>query len=85
MRMGRQYSVGYLFVEVALIAVALAAGRALATPVAGVEGQAVCYCIAMTAGCGAMGGLCLRMALGLIAGGVLAAASLPSLWILISS
>ena len=86
MRINWQYSVTYLFGEIALVAVALAAARAVALPEAGGhERQAVCYCVAMTAACGAMGGLCLRMAVGLIAGGVLAAASIPSLWILIGS
>ena len=83
--MAWQYSVAYLLGEMALIAVALAASRAMTHTTAGApEARAMCYCIALTAACGAMGGLCLRMALGLIAGGVLAASSIPMLWTLIS-
>jgi hypothetical protein len=50
-----------------------------------IESQAMCFCIAMIAGCGALGGLCLRMAVGLIAGGILAVASIPFLWMVIST
>jgi hypothetical protein len=83
--MAWQYSVAYLLGEIALIAIALAAGRGMLHSATGsLEGQAMCYCIAMTAACGAMGGLCLRMAVGLIAGGVFAASSIPMLWTMIS-
>ena len=86
MRIERQYSLAYLLVEIALIAIALAAGRLLLKPpVSWIETQAMCYCIAMTAGCGAVGGLCLRMAVGLIAGGVFAVASMPMVWMLITA
>jgi hypothetical protein len=85
MRVERQYSVAYLLGEMALIAVALAAGRwMLVAQGSWIESQALCYCVAMTAGCGAAGGLCLRMAMGLVAGGVFAVASMPMLWVLIS-
>jgi hypothetical protein len=78
MQVQRQYSIAYLLGEIALIAMTLAAGRIVLFPSAiWIETQAMCFCIAMTAGCGALGGLCLRMANGLIAGGVLAVASIP--------
>jgi hypothetical protein len=74
----RQFSVAYLLVEVALVAVALAFGRiAVASPASWLESQTMCYCIAMAAGCGAVGGAFLRMAVGLVAGGVFAVASIP--------
>jgi len=86
MRVERQYSVAYLLGEMALIALALAAGRwMLVAPGSWIESQAMCYCIAMTAGCGALGGACLRMAIGLVAGGVFAVASMPLVWVLISA
>jgi hypothetical protein len=81
----RQFSLLYLLGEMALIATALAASRwAVAGPAIWLEGRAVLCCIALIAGCGAAGGLCLRMAVGLIAGGIFAVASLPLLWMLIS-
>jgi hypothetical protein len=84
MRVAWQYSVAYLLAEMALIAIALAAGRVAHQPAVGsMERQAICYCIAMTAACGALGGICLRMAVGLIAGGVLAASSIPMLWMMV--
>ena len=86
MRIHRQFSIAYLLGEIALIAIALAAGRIVLFPSAiWIETQALCFCIAMTAGCGALGGLCLRMAVGLIAGGVFAVASFPLLWMVISA
>ena len=86
MRAERQYSVLYLLGEIALIAIALAAGRLMLHPSASwIESQAMCYCIALTAGCGAVGGACLRMAVGLVAGGVIAVASMPMLWVLIGA
>jgi hypothetical protein len=86
MRIERQYSVAYLLGEIALIAIALAAGRwLLYPPTSWIETQAMCYCVAMTAGCGALGGACLRMAVGLIAGGVFSVASMPMVWVLISA
>jgi hypothetical protein len=86
MRMQRQFSVAYLLGEIALIAIAFAAGRVVLSPSANwIESQAMCFCIAMTAGCGALGGLCLRMAVGLIAGGILAVACIPLVWMVIST
>jgi hypothetical protein len=86
MRVHGQFSIAYLLAEIALIAIALAAGRVVLLPsTIWIETQAACFCIAMTAGCGALGGLCLRMAVGLIAGGVFAVASIPLLWMLISA
>jgi len=83
---GAQFSVSHLILEVALIGVALAAGRAaLALPAVWIESQVLCCCIALTAGCGALSGLFLRMALGLIAGAVLAVVSIPLLWLLMSA
>jgi len=74
----RQFSVTYLLAEVALIAVALAFGRvAIVAPGSWLESQAMCYCIALAAGCGAIGGAFLRMAVGLVAGGVFGVASIP--------
>jgi hypothetical protein len=74
----RQFSVAYLLGEIALVAVTLAFGRlAIASHPGWMETQAVCYCIAMAAGCGAMGGAFLRMTVGLVAGGILAVASIP--------
>jgi len=82
----RQFSLVYLLAEVALIAVALAASRlALGSPASWPQAQAALSCVAFIAGCGALGGLCLRMAVGLIAGGVFAVASLPLLWLAISA
>ena len=78
MRIPWQYSLLYLLGEVALIAAALGAGRLALFPPADLAPPApVCFCIALTAGCGALGGLCLRMAPGLVAGGVLAVSSIP--------
>jgi hypothetical protein len=81
-----QFSLAYLLGEIALIAVALAASRlALFPPGIWAEARAVLFCIALIAGCGAVGGLCLRMAVGLIAGGVFAVASIPLLWLVVSA
>ena len=83
---GRQFSLIYLLAETALIAVALAAGRlAFYPPLTWLEGQTGMLCIALIAGCGALGGLCLRMAVGLIAGGVFAVASIPLLWLVVAA
>jgi hypothetical protein len=82
----RQFSLAYLLAEIGLIAIALAAGRVALFPHAiWMEAQAVLFCIALTAGCGALGGLCFRMAVGLIAGGVFAVASIPLLWVVITA
>lgn len=82
----RQFTISYLLGEIALIATALAASRFVLSPIPiGVEFQAICFCIAVTAGCGALGGLCLRMAVGLIVGGVFSVTSIPLLWILMTS
>ena len=83
---GRQFSLTYLLAETALIAVALAAGRlAFYPPATWLEGQTGMFCIALIAGCGALGGMCLRMAVGLIAGGIFAVASIPLLWLVIAT
>jgi hypothetical protein len=82
----RQFSLAYLLGEIALIAIALAAGRvALYPPAIGMEAHAVLFCVAVVAGCGALGGLCLRMTVGLIAGGVFAVACIPLVWLVISA
>jgi hypothetical protein len=82
----RQYSLGYLLSEIGLIAIALAASRLALVPHAvWLEGQAGLLCIALVAGCGAVGGLGLRMAVGLIGGGIFAVASIPLVWMLISA
>ena len=82
----RQFSLSYVMGEVALIAVACAAGRiAMYAPADWVETQTVCICIAVTASCGAIGGTCLRMAMGLVAGGVFATASIPFLCLIVRS
>lgn len=81
-----QYSIGYLLTEIALIAVALGASRLAFAPAwLGIESQALCFCIATTAACGALGGIFLRMAVGLIVGGVFSVASLPLLWMLLTA
>ncbi len=83
---GRQFSLAYLLAETALVAVALAALRlALFSPATWLEGQTAMLCIALIAGCGAMGGLCFRMAVGLIAGGIFAVSSVPLLWLVITA
>ncbi len=80
----RQFSLAYLLAEIALIAVALAAGRVTMHPAVGlVEARAVLACVTFTAGCGALGGLCFHMATGLIAGGVFSIASIPLLWMVL--
>jgi hypothetical protein len=82
----RQFSLAYLLGEISLIAIALAAGRlALHPPAIWMEAQAILFCIALVAGCGAIGGLCLRMTVGLIAGGVFAVACIPLVWLVISA
>lgn len=81
----RQFSLAYVLGEIALVAITLAAGRmALFPPAVSLEAQAVLFCVAFISGCGALGGLCLRMAVGLIAGGIFAVASLPLMWMAIS-
>jgi hypothetical protein len=82
----RQFSLAYLLAEMALIAIALAAGRIALLPTAmGMEAHAALYCISLIAACGAAGGLCLRMVLGLIGGGVFAVSSIPLFCMLISA
>ena len=78
-----QFSVAYLLGEMALIAIALGASRFVFAPF-GMESQALCFCIAMTAASGAVGGLFLRMSVGLIVGGVFSVAAIPLLWVLIT-
>jgi hypothetical protein len=81
----RQFSLAYLLSEITLIAIALAASRLAFFPyTVWLEGQAAMLCIALIAGSGALGGLCLRMVVGLIAGGIFAVASVPLLWLIIS-
>jgi hypothetical protein len=78
--LSRQFSLAYLLAEIALIAVALAAARlALLVGLVGIEVRAVFFCIALTAGCGAAGGLCFRMAVGLIGGGIFSVSAIPLL------
>jgi hypothetical protein len=82
----RQFSLAYLLAEVALIAIALAAGRvAWHQSVAVIEAKAILTCIAVTAGSGALGGLCFRMAVGLVAGGIFSVSSIPLVWLLLSA
>lgn len=79
-----QFTLLYLLSEVALIALALASGRIACFETKGLlEWQAGMSCLTMVAACGALGGMCLRMSLGLVAGGVFAVASLPLLVVLI--
>jgi hypothetical protein len=81
-----QFSLTYLLAEIALIGVALAAARvALLLGVGCTEVRAVLFCVAFTAGCGAVGGMCFRMALGLIGGGVFSVSSIPLIWLVIAS
>ena len=82
----RQFTLAYLLCEVGLIAVALATGR-MACDVTGalLELQTGLFCVALVASCGALGGLCLRMAAGLVAGGVFAVASIPLVVLLIGA
>jgi hypothetical protein len=81
-----QFSLAYLLAEVALVAIALAAARlALFPPTIVMEVRAVLFCVMLVAGCGAVGGVVLRMAVGLIAGGIFAVASIPLVWLLLSS
>jgi hypothetical protein len=82
----RQFSLAYLLAEIALIAIALAAARvALLLGVGWIEVRAVLFCVALTAGCGALGGLCFRMTVGLIGGGIFSVSSIPLLWIALSA
>ena len=81
-----QFSLAYLLAEIALIAIALAAGRIALLPTAlGMEAHAGLYCVSLIAGCGAAGGLCLRMVPGLIGGGVVAVSSIPLICLAISA
>lgn len=76
----RQFSLTYLLGEIALIAIALGFGRLSVLPSAlGIETEAFCFLVTLVAGCGALGGLFLRMAVGLIVGSVLAVATVPLL------
>ena len=80
----RQFTLLYLLSEVALIALALASWRIACIDTSGLlEWQAGMSCLAVVASCGALGGICLRMSVGLVAGGVFAVASLPLLVVLI--
>jgi hypothetical protein len=82
----RQFSLAYLLAEIALIAIALAAARVALLPLASwIEVRTVLICIALTAGCGAVGGLCFRMAVGLIGGGIFSVSAIPLLWIALSA
>jgi hypothetical protein len=84
--LSRQFSLAYLLSEMALIAIALAAARLACIPLDGLpEVRAGVFCVALVAGFGAAGGLCLRMAVGLVAGSVLAVASIPLVVLLISA
>ena len=75
-----QFSLAYLLSEMALIGIALATGRLawLSNP-GWIEFQAVLCCLFLTSACGALGGLCCRMAAGLVAGGIFSVSSLPLL------
>ena len=78
MRLAHQFSLSYLLCEVALLAIALGCGRALCSPsLLAIETEALCFLVALVAGCGALGGLFLRMSVGLIVGSVLAVACVP--------
>src|SRR5262249_47184775 len=80
----QQFSLAYLLAEIALIAITLAAVRlALFPSLAWIEAQTVLLCIALTAACGALGGLCFRMTLGLIGGGIFSVSSIPLLWLIL--
>ena len=82
----RQFSLAYLLGEITLVAIALAAARVLLFPSAiQLETQAACFCIALITACGAIGGLCLRMTVGLIVGAGLVFAATPFLWIAITT
>ena len=82
----RQFSLAYLLAEMALIAITLAAARLAVLSVGNwIEVRAVLFCIALTAGCGAAGGVCFRMALGLIGGGVFSVSSIPLICLAIAS
>ena len=82
----RQYSLAYLLAEIALIAICLAAARVeILIGMASLELRAVLFCIALTAGCGAVGGVCFRMALGLIGGGIFSVSSVPLVWLALSA
>jgi hypothetical protein len=81
-----QFSLAYLLAEIALIAIALAAARLVLLPaITWLELRAVLSCVALTAGCGALGGLFFRMTVGLIGGGVFSVASIPLLWLAMSA
>lgn len=84
--LSRQFTLAYMLAEVALIAVALAALRIAVRDYAVlVELRTGLFCPALVAAFGALGGLCLRMAVGLVAGGVFAVASIPMLLVLIGA
>jgi hypothetical protein len=81
-----QFSLAYLLAEMALIAIALAAARvAVLSSATWLEVRAVLSCIALTAGCGAVGGLFFRMSVGLVGGGIFSVASIPLLWLALSA
>lgn len=86
LRADRQYSLAYLLAEMALIAVALAAGRlAIVLGSGWLELRTVLFCVAATAGGGAAGGLFFRMAVGLIGGSIFSVSSIPLLWLALSA
>ena len=86
LRFQRQFSLAYLLTETALIAVALAAGRLALAPLPGwPEIPAAFFCISLIAACGAVGGLCFRMAVGLIGGAIFAVASIPLFSLLLAA
>jgi len=81
-----QFTLMYLLGEIALVAIALGCGRQLAFPgTVPIETEALCFLATLVAGCGALGGLFLRMTLGLVVGSVLAVASIPLLLMAIMS
>jgi hypothetical protein len=82
----RQFSLAYLLSEIALVAVALAAGRVAIDLATGwLELRAVLFCVATTAACGAAGGLFFRMAMGLIGGGIFSVLSIPLVCLALSA
>ena len=81
-----QFTLAYLLVEVALIAIALSSARLATSPWGGsLELRVGLYCIALVASVGALGGVCFRMSVGLVAGGVFAVASMPLLLTMIGA
>ena len=80
-----QFTLAYLLLEMALVATAISAARFVLSGIAGgIELQTLSMCLATTATCGALGGLCFRMTLGLIAGSVLSLAAVPSVCLILA-